>query len=129
MFRVDEAITYSNTVIVRRSKLRLHGGNLAVPYCVTACLCGLPLGASRSIIRLEVQTQIKLLKLADEEMQDELPGFVLACSFDLREIGPVYDVIASPEQLADVLRSIVVVDCSVDPPVCIGLKAAMREGA
>jgi hypothetical protein len=95
---------------------------------VTARLCGFSLGASRSIIRLEVRTQIKLLKLADEELQDELPGF-LACSFDLREIGLVYDVIASSEQLADVLRSIFVVGCSVDLPVCIGMKAAMREGA
>jgi AraC-like DNA-binding protein len=56
-------------------------------------------------IRLAVRTQIKLLELAAEELQDELLGFHLACSFDLREIGLVYYVIASSEQLADALRN------------------------
>src|SRR4029078_1917901 len=54
-------------------------------------------------IRLEVQTQIKLLELAAEEEQDEWLGFHLARSFDLREIGLVYYVMASSEQLADAL--------------------------
>jgi hypothetical protein len=40
-------------------------------------------------IRLEVRTQIKLLELAAEEVQDEWLGFHLARSFDLREIGLV----------------------------------------
>ena len=56
-------------------------------------------------IRLEVQTQIKLLELAAEEVQDEWLGFHLARSFDLREIGLVYYVMASSEQLADALRN------------------------
>jgi AraC-like DNA-binding protein len=56
-------------------------------------------------IRLEVPTLIKLLELAAEELQDELLGFHLARSFDLREIGLVYYVIASSEQLADALRN------------------------
>jgi hypothetical protein len=56
-------------------------------------------------IRLEVQTQIKLLQLAAEELQDEVLGFRLARSFDLREIGLVYYVIASSEHLADALRN------------------------
>ena len=56
-------------------------------------------------IRLEVRTQIKLLELAAQELQDELLGFHLACSFDLREIGLVYYVMASSEQLADALRN------------------------
>jgi hypothetical protein len=55
--------------------------------------------------RLEVRTQIKLLELAAEEVQDEWLGFHLARSFDLREIGLVYYVIASSEQLADALRN------------------------
>src|SRR4029077_17917489 len=41
-------------------------------------------------VRLEVRTQIKLLQLAAEELQDEWLGFDLAHSFDLREIGLVY---------------------------------------
>src|SRR6478609_8551301 len=56
-------------------------------------------------VRLEVRTQIKLLQLAAEEVQDEWLGFDLAHSFDLREIGLVYYVMASSEQLADALRN------------------------
>ncbi|WP_141688398.1 AraC family transcriptional regulator [Bradyrhizobium paxllaeri] len=56
-------------------------------------------------VRLEVRTQIKLLELAAEEVLDECLGFHLARSFDLREIGLVYYVIASSEQLADALRN------------------------
>ena len=56
-------------------------------------------------VRLEVRTQIKLLELAAEEAQDEWLGFHLARSFDLREIGLVYYVIASSEQLAEALRN------------------------
>ena len=56
-------------------------------------------------IRIEVQTQIQLLELAAEAVQDEWLGFHLACSFDLREIGLVYYVIASSDQLADALRN------------------------
>ncbi len=56
-------------------------------------------------IRLEVQTQINLLELAAEEVQDEWLGFHLARTFDLREIGLVYYVMASSHQLADALRN------------------------
>jgi AraC-like DNA-binding protein len=56
-------------------------------------------------VRLEVQTQNRLLELAAEEVQDEWLGFHLARSFDLREIGLVYYVIASSDQLADALRN------------------------
>ena len=56
-------------------------------------------------VRLEVRTQIKLLELAAEEVHDEWLGFHLARSFDLREIGLVYYVIASSDQLSDALRS------------------------
>ncbi len=52
-------------------------------------------------IRLEVPKQIRILELASEELQDGLLGFHLACNFDFREIGLVYHVIASSEQLAD----------------------------
>ena len=58
-------------------------------------------------IRLDVQTQIKLLELAAEEVQDEWLGFHLARSFDLREIGLVYFVMASSDNLADALRNAV----------------------
>jgi AraC-like DNA-binding protein len=64
-----------------------------------------PEAARDPAVRLEVRTQIKLLELAAEELGDDLLGFRLACSFDLREIGLVYYVIASSEQLADALRN------------------------
>ena len=64
-----------------------------------------PEAAQDPSVRLEVRTQIKLLELAAEEMQDEWLGFHLARSFDLREIGLVYYVMASSDQLADALRN------------------------
>jgi AraC-like DNA-binding protein len=56
-------------------------------------------------VRLEVRTQIELLKLAAEELQDDYLGFHLARNFDLREIGLVYYVIASSDRLADALQN------------------------
>jgi AraC-like DNA-binding protein len=64
-----------------------------------------PEEARDPVIRLEVRTQIKLLELAAEEVQDEWLGFHLARNFDLRDIGLVYFVMASSEQLADALRN------------------------
>src|SRR4026207_2538623 len=67
---------------------------------------GLTAEAARDpAVRLEVRTQIKLLELAAEEVQDEWLGFHLARSFDLREIGLVYFVMASSDKLADALRN------------------------
>jgi Arabinose-binding domain of AraC transcription regulator, N-term len=63
-----------------------------------------PEEADDPTVRLEVRTQIKFLELAAEELRDDFLGFHLARSFDLREIGLVYYVIASSEQLADALR-------------------------
>ena len=60
--------------------------------------------ASNPAMRLEVRTQIRLLELAAGELQDDLLGFHLARSFDLREIGLLYYVIASSERLEDALR-------------------------
>jgi AraC-like DNA-binding protein len=62
-------------------------------------------GARDPTVRLEARTQIKLLELAAEELQDEALGFHLARSFDLREIGLLYYVIASSDHLADALRN------------------------
>jgi hypothetical protein len=45
------------------------------------------------------------LDLAAQELQDEFLGFHLARSFDLREIGLLYYVMASSEQPADALRN------------------------
>jgi len=56
-------------------------------------------------IRLEVSKQIRILDLVAQELGDELLGFHLGRDFDLREIGLVYYVIASSEQLADGIRN------------------------
>src|SRR5579872_2145456 len=55
--------------------------------------------------RLEARAQVKLLELAAQELEDDLFGFHLAHGFDVREIGLVYYVMASSEQLADALRN------------------------
>jgi AraC-like DNA-binding protein len=54
--------------------------------------------------RLNAQSQIKLLELAAEALQDDLIGFHLAQDYDLREIGLLYYVLASSEILADALH-------------------------
>jgi AraC-like DNA-binding protein len=56
-------------------------------------------------VRLEVPKQITILELAAEELQDALFGFHLARDFDLREIGLVYYVLASSQQLIDALHN------------------------
>ena len=56
-------------------------------------------------LRLEVRTQIKVLELAARELQDEFLGFHLARNFDLREIGLLYYIMASSNQLADALSN------------------------
>jgi AraC-like DNA-binding protein len=56
--------------------------------------------------RLHVHTQIKVLELAAEDLQDDFLGFHLARSFDLRTIGLLYYVMASSERLADALSNV-----------------------
>ena len=56
-------------------------------------------------VRLEVPMQIKLLALAAEELGDDILGFRLARGFDLRQIGLLYYVMASSENVADALRN------------------------
>ena len=53
--------------------------------------------------RLSAQSQIKLLELAADALQDDFIGFHLAQDYDLREIGLLYYVLASSEILADAL--------------------------
>jgi AraC-like DNA-binding protein len=57
--------------------------------------------------RLEVHTEIKILELAAQALGDDLFGFHLARGFELREIGLVYYVMASSEQLAEALQNCV----------------------
>ena len=90
--------------IARLACARLN--DLGMDPAVILSKVGLTSEAARDpTIRLEVRTQIKFLELAAEEVQDEWLGFHLARSFDLREIGLVYYVMASSDQLADALRN------------------------
>lgn len=54
--------------------------------------------------RLNAQSQITLLELAADALQDDFIGFHLAQDYDLREIGLLYYVLASSEMLADALQ-------------------------
>ena len=55
-------------------------------------------------VRLHVRDQIRFLNLAASALDDDLLGFHLAQTPDLREIGLLYYVLASSETLIDVFR-------------------------
>jgi AraC-like DNA-binding protein len=55
-------------------------------------------------LRLSVTSQIKFLNLIAAGVGDELFGFHLAQHFDLREIGTLYYIMASSENLGDALQ-------------------------
>jgi AraC-like DNA-binding protein len=54
--------------------------------------------------RITVRSQIKFLDLAAKALGDQFLGFHLAQTFDLREIGLLYYVMASSELLGDALQ-------------------------
>lgn len=54
--------------------------------------------------RLDVRRQIRFLTLAASALQDELLGFHLAQSVDLRELGWLYYVVTSSETLGEALK-------------------------
>ena len=86
------------------ARLHEHGKDIA-PLLTKA---GLTLEeANDPAVRLEVPAQIRFLELAAGALEDDLLGFHLAVSFDLREIGLLYYVIASSEQLEEALRNAV----------------------
>ncbi|MGY8667647.1 AraC family transcriptional regulator ligand-binding domain-containing protein [Bradyrhizobium sp. UFLA05-109] len=55
--------------------------------------------------RLDASSQVRLLELAATAAQDDCFGFRLAQNFDLGEIGLLYYVMASSEQIGDALRN------------------------
>jgi AraC-like DNA-binding protein len=55
-------------------------------------------------IRLKVRNQISFLNLAAAALHDDLLGFHLAQSFELREIGLLYYVLSSSEMLGEALQ-------------------------
>jgi hypothetical protein len=55
-------------------------------------------------VRISVRSQIKLIELAADALQDGLLGFHLARDFELREMGLLYYALASSEKLGDSLH-------------------------
>jgi AraC-like DNA-binding protein len=57
-------------------------------------------------VRITVRGQIRFVQLVADALQDDLLGFHIAESFDLREMGLAHYVPASCESLGDALRSL-----------------------
>lgn len=57
-----------------------------------------------STLRVNVKNQITFLNIVAAALDDEILGFHLAQTFDLREIGMLYYVMASSETLGDALQ-------------------------
>src|SRR3954471_10279435 len=51
--------------------------------------------------RIDAQNQVRFVNLAAEALRDDLLGFNLARSFDLREMGLLYYVLASAKSLGE----------------------------
>ena len=79
-------------------------------------------------IRLTARSQIKLLELASNALQDDLLGLHLARDYDLREIGLLYYVLASSEFLNEALHRVVRYSGVANEGVSLKLRAA-REAA
>jgi Arabinose-binding domain of AraC transcription regulator, N-term len=58
-------------------------------------------------IRVTAGSQIRLLELAADALQDDLPGIHLARDYDLREIGLLYYVSASSDILNEALHRVI----------------------
>lgn len=63
-----------------------------------------PLQIGNPQVRITVRSQIKFLDIAAKALGDEFLGLHLAQTFDLREIGLLYYVMASSESLGDALQ-------------------------
>jgi AraC-like DNA-binding protein len=70
-------------------------------------------------VRLKVRDQINVLNLAAEALQDDLLGFHLAQSCDLREIGLLYYVSASSDTLGEALQRAARYSTIVNEGVCL----------
>jgi AraC-like DNA-binding protein len=55
--------------------------------------------------RIEVSAQVKFVKVAADALQDDLLGFHLSQSFDLRETGLLYYVLSSSNSFADAMSN------------------------
>lgn len=74
--------------------------------------------------RFSVQSQIKFLDLAAASLRDEFLGFHIARSFDPREIGLFYYVLASSDVLGDALQRAIRYSTTVNESISL----SRREG-
>jgi AraC-like DNA-binding protein len=73
---------------------------------------------------LSVESQIRFVELIADALQDDLLGFHLARDFELREIGLLYYVLNSSEQLGDALRRAARYSAIINE----GIALRLREG-
>jgi hypothetical protein len=83
----------------------IEAGIELAPLLARAGLTSQQIGDDKA--RIPVRSQIRLVDLAADAMQDERFGFHLACNFDLRQMGLLYYVMASSEKLGDSLHRVV----------------------
>ncbi len=89
--------------MTRLAYARAKAGGIALePLLKTAGLTPHQLDDQRTVIR--VRNQIEFLNLVATALKDDLLGFHLAQTADLRELGLLYFVLASSETLIDALH-------------------------
>jgi AraC-like DNA-binding protein len=79
-----------------------HAGIRIGPLLAQAGLTAAQIEDSQA--RIPTRSQIRLLELAAQALQDDLLGLHLATEFDLREIGLLYYAMASSDSLGDAIR-------------------------
>jgi AraC-like DNA-binding protein len=72
--------------------------------------------------RVPVQSQIRLLELAAEALDDDLLGFRLARDCELRQLGLIYYVLASSETLTEALTNAARYSSIANEGVALGLR-------
>jgi AraC-like DNA-binding protein len=109
--------------IARLVTTRLREARIAPKPLLTQA--GLTLAQiDNSETRVPVQSQIRLLELAAEALDDDLLGFHLACDCEPRQLGLVYYVLTSSETLADALAKAARYGSIVNE----GVALAIRDG-
>src|SRR5262249_25151791 len=98
------AVPSATGALARMACTRLHAAGLPVAPLLEKA--GLTAGEVEDPgRRIEVSSQVKFLKLAADALQDDLLGFRLSQSFDLRETGLLYYILSSSDSFADAMSN------------------------
>ncbi|WP_051382402.1 AraC family transcriptional regulator [Bradyrhizobium sp. Tv2a-2] len=98
------AVPSATGALARMACTRLHAAGLPVAPLLEKA--GLTAGEVEDPgRRIEVSAQVKFLKLAADALQDDLLGFRLSQSFDLRETGLLYYILSSSDSFADAMSN------------------------